>query len=207
MKIIALLLLLVFVLPAVAADKVYKRVNPDGTVEYSDQPFDGSEELQLEEAPAIKFEKSPSIGFKPSTRQDQDNGDLYSVNITSPGNDETIRDNTGNVTLQGQVEPGLRGGHRLRWVMDGEPLSASGQSVSLTNVDRGTHTVRLEVVNQHDEVIASSDSITFHLLRYSVKQPSPPSGSPPTPTNPPKPTIPGPTPTNPPKPTTPSSNP
>jgi len=128
------------------------------------------------------------------------------VTITSPANGESIRDNAGNVTLQGNVMPGLRGGHRLRWILDGEALDDSGPSVQLNNVDRGTHTVKLEVVDNDGEVLAASSGVTFHLLRRSATRSAPPPDSPPTPLNPPKPVIPGPTPTNPPKPSIPPSS-
>ncbi|MDY6978303.1 MAG: DUF4124 domain-containing protein [Pseudomonadota bacterium] len=205
MKTYCMIALLLLSLPAVAADKVYKKVNPDGSVEYSDQPMEGSEELSVEQAPATRFEKSPDINYQPPQRQRED-ASRYEVTITSPGNDESIRDNAGNVTLQGNVQPGLQGGHQLRWTLDGEPLEQTGATVSLTNVDRGTHTVRLEVVGRDATVLGASEPVTFHLLRRSIT-PQAPSGSDPTPTNPPKPTIPGPTPTNPPKPTIPGPTP
>ncbi|MDR9437767.1 MAG: DUF4124 domain-containing protein [Thiohalophilus sp.] len=206
MKNYCMIALLLLTLPVAAADKVYKKVNPDGSVEYSDQPIEGSEEMSVDQAPATRFEKSPDINYQPPER-DRADSSSYEVSITSPGNDESIRDNAGNVTLRGSVEPGLRGGHQLRWRLDGEPLAQSGATVSLTNMDRGTHTVKLEVVNNDGEVLGASSSVTFHLLRHSKKRPAPPSGSQPTPLNPPKPNIPGSTPTNPPKPSPPSSSP
>ncbi|MDZ7661489.1 DUF4124 domain-containing protein [Thiohalophilus sp.] len=206
MKNYCLIILLLFTLPAVAADKVYKKVNPDGSVEYSDQPIEGSEVMSVEQAPTTRFEKSPDINYQPPERERED-ASRYEVTITSPRNDESIRANAGNVTLQGNVQPALRGGHQLRWRLDGEPLEQTGAAVNLTNVDRGTHTVKLEVVDNDGEVLAASPGVTFHLLRRSITPSSSSSGSGPTPTNPPKVTIPGPTPTNPPKPSPPSSTP
>jgi len=207
MKNLCLIVLLLFTLPAVAADKVYKKVNPDGSVEYSDQPFEGGEEMPVQQAPAMKFEKSPRIDFHTSTRRDRDDEAPYQVAITAPANNESIRDNTGNVSLQGEVQPHLRGGHQLRWVLDGEPLDEIGTTVQLDNVDRGSHTVKLEVVDNDGEVLAASPGVTFHLMRRSITPSAPPSNSQPSPLNPPKPVIPGPTPTNPPKPSPPSSSP
>lgn len=207
MKNYCMIALLLLTLPVAATDKVYKKVNPDGSVEYSDQPFEGSEEVPMQAAPTMKFEKSPSINYQPPARRDQEADTRYEVAITSPANDESIRDNTGNLTLQGQVSPGPRGGHRLRWIFDGTALSESGTTVQLSNVDRGTHTARLEVVDEAGEVVAASSNVTFHLLRHRTTTSAPSSNAQPTPLNPPKPVIPGPTPTNPPKPSIPSSSP
>lgn len=174
MRNLCLILLLVFALPVAADDKIYKKVNPDGSVEYSDQPSEGAEAMSPKGAPVIKFKKSPDINFESPTRRDRDDSAPYEVAVTSPANDESIRNNAGNITLQGNVTPGLRSGHRLRWILDGEPLDERGAAVSLSNVDRGTHTVKLEVVDGDGEVLAASSSVTFHLLRHSRIPPANP---------------------------------
>lgn len=201
-----LITLLLFTLPAAAADKVYKKVNPDGSVEFSDQPSEGSEELPLQKAPATRFEKSPGIDIRSSTSRQDDAGG-YEVTILSPTNNQSIRDNAGNVTLESEITPSLRRNHQRHWILDGKSLDEREDTIQLSNLDRGSHTLRLEVIDQNGEVQAASASVIFFMIRRSAilqKAPQPDPNAPPTPTNPPKPVIPGPTPTNPPKPTPPS---
>lgn len=177
--IILYLSLVLFSTHIVAADKVYKKVNPDGTVEFTDQPSSDAEEVPVSEVPTIKIKPAPPI---PTTRfdlQQKEKPQVFSykqVVITSPANDETIRDNAGNITIQGSVSPALRQelGHQLRWTMDGEVLEQQGLILRLTNVDRGTHTVQLEVIDGEGEVLASSQPVTFHLRRVFISTPANP---------------------------------
>jgi hypothetical protein len=174
MRILCLITLFLFALPGVTAEKAYKIVHPDGTVEYSDQPAEGGEEIRIQKAPTTKMEKAPALDTRPDKESNQQDIPDYTLTITSPTNDETIRDNTGNVTLSGLVSPSLRGIHRLRWSMDGNALSQTGVSVSLENVDRGSHTVRLEVVDLNGNVLTASEPVTFHLIRVSTIPPANP---------------------------------
>lgn len=92
----------------------------------------------------------------------------YTIEISSPSNDEPIRENTGNITISVSVAPGLSGDHTIRITMDGGVISSGrGSYVSLTNVDRGTHTVAASLLGAGGEVIARSPTVTFHLLRAS----------------------------------------
>ncbi len=160
----------------IAADKVYKKVNPDGTVEFTDQPSSDAEEVPVREVPSIKTKPAPSIKFDSGQAQEPQTFPYEEVVIVSPKNAETIRDNAGNITLRGSVSPVLqqRLGHQLRWKMDGEVLAQQDLTLTLTNVDRGTHTVQLEIVDGEGEVQASSKSITFHLRRFFIGTPANP---------------------------------
>ena len=174
MRVIYLITLLMLALPGVAADKVYKKINPDGTVEFSDQPAEGSEEVQLQQAPSIKIEKPKSLDYLYPERGNSNAQIDYSLKINSPANEETIRDNTGNVTLKGQISPALVSGHRMRWMLDGEVLPERGTTISLSNVERGSHTVQMQVVDSDGQVLGSSDPVTFHLRRHSTIPPANP---------------------------------
>lgn len=186
--IILCLSLILFSTHIVAADKVYKKVNPDGTVEFTDQPSRDAEEVPVSEVPTIKIKPAPPIPTRFDLQQ-KEKPQAFSyeqIVITSPANDEAIRDNAGNITIQGSVSPALRQelGHQLRWTMDGEVLAQQDLILQLTNVDRGTHTVQLEVINAEGEVQASSSPVTFHLKRAFISIPDNPAPNYPAPNYP-----------------------
>jgi len=54
--------------------------------------------------------------------------------------------------------------------MDGalSAAEAEGTSIFLGNVDRGTHTISLRIVDRAGNVLIQSDPVTFHLLRHSI---------------------------------------
>ena len=78
-----------------------------------------------------------------TAKKDEPEPDGYrEFKVTRPSNNATIRDNGGNVSVSLTLTPGLRRGHSIEVMMDGQPIGAgSGTSVTLTEVDRGTHTV------------------------------------------------------------------
>ena len=84
-----------------AQDRVYKRVNPDGSVEYSDQPIEDAEVMKVPKGSTFTMPSS-TAGSRSSSnrsRRDADAAEGYkSLEITSPKNDEAIRSNDGRVT-------------------------------------------------------------------------------------------------------------
>ena len=95
------------------------------------------------------------------------------LEIISPADDETVRENAGNVNVTVGLIPNLRVdlGHRLVLFVDGpqrfQAVSTSPQ-FQFTNLDRGTYTLRAAVVDPKGKEIASSKPSTFHLLRVSI---------------------------------------
>ncbi len=89
--------------------------------------------------------------------------------IAWPPNDESIRDNAGNVTVQVGLQPSrLRPGDAVVLYVDGLPtVRASRLQIQLENMDRGTHELRAAVVDPAGNTVIRSDPVTFTLHRYS----------------------------------------
>ncbi len=169
---------------AVSAD-VYRSVDENGNIIYSDTPSEGAEKIELREAQTVESQPgTKSFQYEPP---ESDPPPRYKqVAITSPANDEAVRANSGNITVRMSVNPSLRPGDRLVLTMDGREI-ASGRatSVSLENVERGTHSLKASVVGRDGKTLASSEPVKFHLLRHSTQHSKPPPGplNPPGPAN------------------------
>ena len=152
---------------AAQAQKIYKYTLSDGKVVYSDRPppADQAEEVTLE--PLQTFRLPPAQPLPKSAPAKKDEPDGYEeFAVTSPSNDATIRNSGGNVQVRVSLSPGLRSGHSIEVTMDGKSIgSGSGTSITLTEVDRGTHTVQAAVKDDGGKVIARSNSVIFHLKR------------------------------------------
>lgn len=150
--------------------KVYKQVNPDGTITYSDKPAAGAQEVDIPTAPTYQPPKVPA--FTPYQKPEKPAPFAYdSLTITSPANDETIRENTGDVTVVLSVSPSLRPGHRIEYLLDGASVERSTQtSYQFKNLDRGSHSITAQIVDESGNVISSA-SVTVHLQRTSSLQP------------------------------------
>ena len=97
------------------------------------------------------------------------------VSILSPGQDETVRDNTGSVPLAVELEPALQDGHRIAVLLDDRTVfdQLTTSEVIISNVERGTHSLKVRVLNASGAQQAESPEVTFHMHRASVLQPRP----------------------------------
>ena len=168
-----LLLLLAALVPAVPATAVvYRWVDEEGNVVYSDQPHPGAERIEELEVQTLPAPPPPPPLER--TPQPQPAPGYEAVRIERPRPDETIIDTQGNFTVAGSLQPPLQAaaGHRVRLLLDGKPVGEPGTSLSfsLTNIDRGTHTVQLEVVDRDGKRVAASEPVTFHLRRPFVRR-------------------------------------
>lgn len=156
---------LVVILPLVVTDlalaAIYKTVDKEGNVIFTDtRPVDDpSEEVKLR--PITPMSSVP-IGRSGSSLQGEEDESkaIYSrLEIVEPANDSTVRDQ-GNFTVKVATEPRILSGHRIRLLLDGGVVGESKRKLTfdLTNVDRGTHTLTVEIVDNRRKVVQSSSS-------------------------------------------------
>lgn len=160
-------------LPALAFAGVYKWIDDDGTVHYSDTPQPGSEEVHV--PPPQTYSPSPLPVFTP-TPETRDAPAQYSrLEMTAPAHDASIWENTGSIAIGFAMEPPLKSGrgHRLEVLVDGQVrATATGADVIVENVERGSHSLQGRIVNAAGEVLISSAPVTVHVHRQSVLLPN-----------------------------------
>lgn len=155
---------LVFFVCCLSAETVYKTVDADGNIIFTDTPSKNAEEINIQDIQTIK---NPNAGAALPERRllgDNDKKPAYkSVVVTNPKDGAGIRSNNGDISISISLKPALLPGHKIIISMDGEEVG-TGNSVSLQNVDRGTHDIKVTVVDQSGEELISTSS-TFSLLR------------------------------------------
>lgn len=199
-------------IPFTVGAGIYKSVDEEGHVTFSDTQTPGAEEIEKKDIPTVPT-RVPQADFSGDSNETDDEKEATSrydsIAIVSPENDTAIRENSGQVSVSVSVQPALAEAHQIVLYMDGTEAARSRSPIfQFSNVDRGTHTLTAAVVGSDGNEIIRSDSISFTLHRHSVQNPNNPNApdsSGPTPTNPPSggvnaPSPSGPTPTNPPKP-------
>lgn len=159
-------LIFAFMPLTIAAETVYKSVDEQGNVFFSDQPSANAEKLEVEAAPAIDFNQ---LSLPPRAKEKvEDTATYQQVLILEPGNEQTIHDNPGNLTVLTVSEPILKQGHQIMLEMDGKPVSVSRENtVKIENIDRGQHTLTARVVDADGNVLLSSRPTTFFMRRVS----------------------------------------
>lgn len=159
-----------------AQAEMYKWVDEEGNVSYSDQPqhkdarkLDPYSDNTIPATP-IPPKAQPALPApdKPETR--------YSLlQITSPEDDQAIRSNNGNISISLSIQPALNlaQGHSISLLLDNQLVSENLTTLQATlqNIDRGTHQLSAVIKNKQGETLKQSDSITFHLHRHSILHP------------------------------------
>jgi hypothetical protein len=175
-------LFLLALLAASAQAEIYKSVNENGEVIFSDVPSQGAERVRVPEIPTYTPVPIPVATPEPAAAETSAGESYKTLAISRPGNDETIRSNAGILNVAVSLKPELQTGigHRVQFFMDGQPYGKplARLSTSFTNVDRGTHTVAAAVIDENGDVLIEAAPVEFHLLRASLLQPANPLNKP-----------------------------
>lgn len=174
LKILLLLLAGCVVQPLEA--KVYKWVMPDGSIEYSDRPQE--EGARAVELPPLQTYSAPPIppagGSAPADGEPEAKG-YEALEVVQPKPDETLRDTGGTISVQIRLEPALQRDHTVEILFDGQSIgSGRATAASITNVDRGSHTVSAVVKDADGKELARADDVTFFLKKTSKLLPARP---------------------------------
>src|SRR4029077_20044493 len=101
MRAILVISALLFAATGAQADKVYKWVDAEGNVLYTDQPRKGAQEIKIAKQP-------PSTAVASYAAVNEDRFRYSAVTLAEPTNEGTLRDNDGNVRVSVNLVPPLR---------------------------------------------------------------------------------------------------
>ncbi len=151
-----------------ATAEVYRSVDENGNVVFTDKPSPDAELIEVDELQTIQ---PPSVGdFEYTPPPVKPKSKYTEVSITSPQNDAAIRNNGGNVTVNIATKPGLQANDHLVLYLDGkEIMLGKATAKAFSGLDRGSHQLRAAVKDADGRIQLSSSSVTFHLLRQSVQ--------------------------------------
>jgi len=171
------LLLLLCGLALTAEAAVYRWLDRDGVVHYSDQPSPGAKLVDLPEsshyAPPSPGEATPAAGTD-QTGAPAGATVYQSFSIVHPADGETMHNATGDVDVLMVLEPELRKGDQIQLVLDGLGARQTVETLSsvLKHVERGQHTLQAEVLDGAGATLMRATPVRFYLLMPSAKEPS-----------------------------------
>lgn len=154
-----------------AVADVYTYIDAQGNRVYTDQPHRNAKKVDI--APSNNMAVPPKKSAPKSASRNPPPLFVYQLlRILAPEPDATIRDMQGNLIVTVTNDPALQPGHSYRLLLDGAPYGAAGRSpvFSLTNIDRGTHQLSIEIVDQYGRVAERTPNQPFHMLRTSLAQ-------------------------------------
>ncbi|MBT8113336.1 MAG: DUF4124 domain-containing protein [Gammaproteobacteria bacterium] len=157
-----------------AQAEIYTCKDAKGNTVYTDSPGGcaNAEEVEVDTLPTlIPTKPLASSSSNRSTKKEEDKNPYTELVITSPSNEATIRDNQGNLTINFRVAPALqsRKGHKYVVTLDGaEVYSGTSTITALKNVDRGTHSISVKIVDTSGSTKISATPVKVTLQRYSA---------------------------------------
>ena len=167
--------LLMMLSAGAAAAEVWRWVDENGVMHFSDRPHPGAERVEL--APAQTF-TAPALPPRrqPASREASESASAYSrVSIVSPEAGEMFWNIGGQLTVQVALEPQLISGHELRIFLDGNRVEGVPQGpvqFTIGEVWRGEHTLRAAIFDAGGRELASSEAITFYVQQTSIQNPT-----------------------------------
>ncbi len=172
MKVIVFLLLMTTICASNA--QIYKWVDSQGGVHFSDTPHAGAQIITLPDENNSSSPSPSKTSPEPNELQDQSSVKLKhsytQIGIVQPESGATIRNNQGFVTVTAQTEPDLYPGDKLQLLYDNAVLGEPQKNpvFEINGMYRGSHTLAVQVIDEDGNVIDSSDPITIYVFRPRV---------------------------------------
>jgi hypothetical protein len=178
-RLLPLILLFTALTLAAAETTGYRIVHPDGTVEFTDDPTSGGEEIKLHDLQTVGQPQTAAEGDgreevsrprpRPEIKKSSKESAAYtSLNITSPRQKQTLMFDSNGITVTVSTTPKLLPEDKVVISIDGKVV-AQGKSLSLNigQVYRGTHTLAATIVDAQGHTLIRSNTVTFFLRQHS----------------------------------------
>lgn len=171
-------LALALAVDASEAQTVYKLVDKQGNIVFSDTPVTGAEAVEIQ--PTSTVTMAP-VKLPAETAPDASMPVGYQkVVINTPSNEAVFSNHPGPVIIAGSSTPPLKSGHKYRFLINGAPTAPLAEPhYALEQAERGDYSVILEIVDSNLHAVAQSRSITFYMKKHSklFKKPTAPAPS------------------------------
>lgn len=171
---------LCFALPAavLGGAEVYRWVDAEGQVHYSDRPGEGADRVVLDIVPPSS---SPAVAVSAPGRKSSKAGNetapgYEALTIQAPGQDETLWNIEGQLDVAVAPQPALQAGHRIQLLLDGQTaaeLEPGATRTRLSDVYRGQHTLLARIQDEFGTTLKQSEPVTFYVQQGTQQRTNP----------------------------------
>lgn len=179
-----------------AMAEVYKVVDEEGNVTYTDQaPADGAAPMKLPELSIIHTDyqdkasesdaaagTSDAAAPAPAELTPRELRKMYrDFHITRPLPEETFWGTANTVVVSWGSSAALQPGMQVRVIVDGTAQEGTGDGMLALTLDRGEHSVSADLLDDRGRKVMSTEKVTFFIKQHSVDakapKPTPHSGT------------------------------
>lgn len=151
--------------PAVFA-QVYKYIDENGNIAYSDTPPADKQDMQPTDLPNIIVQ--PSVEVPDRQRSEAKIDRDIQISISSPAEGATILGGASSFSVSASVNKKLLANETVRLMVNGTPHASSTARAlnwQVTDLIRGEYQLSAEVLDTNQKVIASSPSVQIFVQR------------------------------------------
>lgn len=151
------------------ADQVYFWKDKNGVTHFSDTPpIDKPAMTQQVDVinPPVSSPPIPQPTETPTAETEKKTD--YTVSITSPINQETIRDNEGKIDVQVSIQPEApQNGEVMQLLVDEKrfPCNIGSGTCQSFDIERGPHQLKTELFDKSGNLISSSEVVSVYLFK------------------------------------------
>jgi hypothetical protein len=153
-----------------AVAEVYRVIDENGTVTYTDNPPAGDPSVESVKLPAINTQPAPNIPVTVK-KVDAEVTNYQAITIVAPAQGATIPPGHQDVTVKMALTPPLQDGHQIQFLFNGQhhgPLTTS-TTINIDSLVRGEHSIKAQVLDSENNIIGQSNNITIYVKRHSIK--------------------------------------
>ncbi|MFA3792655.1 DUF4124 domain-containing protein [Aliiglaciecola sp. SL4] len=152
---------------AATGETLYKIVNSDGSITYTDTPQSGAQPLDLQNSNSTVMPSLTNGGARKQSKRTKIEFPEYQLKILSPADKATVRNNAGKISVSAQLEP--VGNGKFEIYLDGELVQTSpAPSFQLQNVVRGEHSIQVKFIHHTGKILALSKPRVFYMHQAST---------------------------------------
>lgn len=160
---------------AAASQEIWRWVDKNGTVHFSDQPGAPNAELinVIEPNASDGAAAAPDGGASDSSGSEPEESSTVSpydsLSIVQPTPDEVFFGSDAAVSVQADLQGTLRPDHSVVFFLNGNRRPASGLGMQLTGLTRGTYFLRASILDRNGDPVITSQQTTFHVRQASIQ--------------------------------------
>lgn len=166
-----LLVLLSLSLTTTVLAEVFRVVDDEGNVTYTDTPPANDPTAEPVELPTINTQPALKMPAASTAKKQDDKQQGYQqISILSPAPGTTVPPGQQALPVQVSLTPALHEGDMIQLLFNGQPYGAPSTSrmFNINDIFRGEHSLQAQVINSSGDVLISSSSTTVHVKRHSI---------------------------------------